>query len=113
MFEGKSKAAFRTMDNILWQWPTQSIDEKLFRCAIQLPLPGNRDYRFCQLLIDQGNAQFQTLGHAHKIGVAQERIEHITTRLEIRNSIDGIKATRVVENISKGCHRCFQNRMIA
>src|SRR5579859_7734574 len=42
-------------------------------------------------MVNQGNPDLQTLRHAHKIGVAQQCIQHITARLEIGNAIDGIE----------------------
>jgi hypothetical protein len=59
------------MHDLVRQRSGQRSDQQLFRRAVQFPHARQRQHGLRQTMIDQGNPDFQTLGHAHKIGVPQ------------------------------------------
>src|SRR5579859_4136487 len=60
-------------------------------------------------MIDEGDPHFQTLRHAHKIGVAQECVQHITARFKVGNAVNGIQTTSAPEAIAKRIVGQFNN----
>ena len=98
MFERQREAPLRTMNNPRRaDDPASASTKSFFGVPLSFPRARESKHRLGQPMIDEGNSQLQPLRHAHEIGVAQQSIEHVTARLEIRNTVDRIERKRALQ----------------
>ena len=92
---GQGETHFGAIPNLSWQEVVGGSKEQTFGDAmIEFFLCWIGEDGFNQRVIEEGHSDFDRVGHAHGIGVAEERISHIVSDFSPRDFGHGIEQGR-------------------